>query len=164
MLNFKKIIKFCFHFCLPFTNSLGNSYRRPNGKIFITDKESLRHLANQWTYNKNKHDPLYPLRICEALDTIKFYYEHFEDEMVDILIWQRRREKYIILVMNDDNCISVEGLLEHPENVYEGPVLFDIKEDLKLYSKKIGKMLDFSPMFKWSHGLYFRDLQVKDTI
>ena len=136
-----------------------NSNSKISGRFYHTDLDKLRYFANQWTHTKNKYDPLYSLRIIEAVEALKYYYLHFEHDNIDVLIWKRNQEKYIILVSNNDNIMNIEGLLEHPDNVYNGVVvLFDIKDDLKLYAKNKRKSLNFTPMFKWSHGLYFRDI------
>tara|TARA_Y100000389_G_scaffold26815_1_gene23054 strand:+ start:12719 stop:13237 length:519 start_codon:yes stop_codon:yes gene_type:complete len=145
-----------------------SNYKR-HGSIRTYNTDHIRELAISWLQEKDKYDPLYSLRIIEALDAIKFSYNHFNDSNACIFLWERNDEKYIILALvetckgyfsdkKSKGTIEIHGILEHPENVYNRNNFHDIKKDICTFADNRNFKTNFKPIINWSHGFYFKDV------
>lgn len=139
-----------------FSNALSFGNRR----LTELDKSHLKNYANNWIdVWKTNPTPLTDVRINECWKSIIWCTTNRYKHNAHCLFY--KRQNFFIFVCENErqNELSIEGILENPENIYTSKQMDDVYTQLELLSNASNYTLNIKPLRNWSHGFYFYEYQ-----
>lgn len=131
-----------------------------NHKIVELDKSHLKNYANNWIdiWKGNPH-PLTDIRINECWKSIIWCTTNRYNKNAHCLFY--KKQNFFIFVCENErqNELTIEGILENPENIYTNKQMNELYTQLQNLSNMSNYTLNIKPLRNWSHGFYFYEYQ-----
>ena len=125
-------------------------------RLNIVDKNHIKTYVNSWIHIwKLYPTPLSDTRINECWKSIIWCTENRYKENCYSLFY--KKNNYLLLLKENEvnKTLSLVGLIESPENIYDILQIQKINNELLILCKDLNYTIDYQPLRNWSHGYYF---------